>query len=239
MSKSNKESQRLRELEFPLRRFWLGTRTSHFIPSSFWDRVFPSTAQQPSGEVATPRIYHSRALAVIAGAMLLIITVNNVFGLGVVKDRGIRLPRSFNLAVDLMRLDQTWRMYAPTPNIEDGWYTMPAQLKDGSQMDIWLDQPPSLAKPKYVHLNYPDFRAKMLLQRLRLQPKSRIWQDTIRYYIRQWNSRHSEEQHVAKVLVQYVVEQSHNGPVGVRPLVYYDVATETFAPVELPKAPTN
>ena len=204
-----------------------------FVPESFWNRFFPkSVGSNLERDSDTPRrdLYRSKLASAIAVFMLLLITVHNVVGLPHVKAMGIGLPNQVELLINLMRLDQRWRLYAPTPKIEDGWYSMVAILDDGSQMDVWQNRAPTLEKPKLVSTMYPDYRVKMALVRAQRKPMSPLWEGTVRYYVRKWNENHPPEKHVAKLVVNFIVELEHDGPVSVRSLVAYDVATDQVFP---------
>lgn len=102
----------------------------------------------------------------------------------------------------VVRQDQHWAMFAPRPMVDDGWYTMPALLSDGSKVDLFRDGAPlSADKPAYVPAGYANARwAKyyMNLWQQRYAPYRRYLIDWKR---RAWNARHPDRQATAVSLI--------------------------------------
>ena len=77
---------------------------------------------------------------------------------------------------DLFRLDQRWDMFAPYPQIDDGWFVIPAKLSDGREINL-LDPKEGLPvwnEPANLAETYPDDR----------------WRS---YFLALWKEEHEED----------------------------------------------
>ena len=129
--------------------------------------------------------------SVCAAIILVFVTAYNVLGLEQVQRRGLGIPPPMRLTAKMLQLDQRWAMFAPTPNVLDGWYVMPAKLADGSVVDVWSgNEPVRYSKPKRPAAQYPDARTKKLMMDFRLKPDSNVWPWIAWYYVREWNAAH-------------------------------------------------
>lgn len=212
-----------------------------FIPTTTWDRFARKrdVDNQPTEEPAAKTSFcwpTSRLAGVLAAIILVQITAYNFFGLRQVKQLGLRLPKAVDRLTQLMRIDQQWNLYAPTPKIPDGWFIMPAELADGSTVDIWLNQPVSYEKPDLVSATYRDFRTTMIFLRSRKDPQSPVWPGVARFLVRDWNADKPEQKKVVRLQIIFVSEIEHDGETFLRPAVEYDVKLDRVIPI-VPRAP--
>lgn len=99
----------------------------------------------------------------------------------------------YDWIANLVRLDQNWGMFAPYPMIEDGWFIMPAELADGSTVDLLRGGAPlTWEKPKDVTSMYYNERQRKHL--MNLWPMGYSWQRPyyFRYRKHQWEQQHRE-----------------------------------------------
>src|SRR6185503_15723487 len=123
-----------------------------FVPSRVWDVLTRYRAHESPEALAPASSDHplrSRVLGVAVAALLLYVVVWNVTSLPAAP---FRLGESFQRIGYLLRLDQTWNMFAPSPTKDDGWYVIPGRLRDGSTVDLFRnggdvrwDRPASVA----------------------------------------------------------------------------------------------
>jgi hypothetical protein len=103
-------------------------------------------------------------------------------------------------------LEQRWRMFAPYPTREDGWYIMEGVTADGRSFDLWNDGLPSDNKPVDVSGTYRDIRWSSYLMGLRTERKRDYRPYFARYLCRRWNSSHPVGDRVRLVDIRQVIE---------------------------------
>lgn len=69
------------------------------------------------------------------------------------------LPPPLRGLAELLRLDQNWALFAPSPITDDGWMILDAELYDGTHIDLLRHgQTVSFAKPHDLSAEYPDWK---------------------------------------------------------------------------------
>ncbi len=111
-----------------------------------------------------------------------------------------RFPQRLAWIGQLLRLDQMWNMFSPTPPHEDGWYVIPGQLTDGRSVDVFQDviikdanaavAPPDFAKPARVSDSYPDYRWQKYLMNMANSSYKNYRLYFGRYLCRAWNAKY-------------------------------------------------
>lgn len=112
-----------------------------------------------------------------------------------------------------LRLDQNWRMFAPYPLMQDGWYVAKGRLKSGGEVNAWSSSSTSFEKPASVNQTYPNNRWRKCLEGLRFQFKKRDNRDRVqlefcRYICRRWNQTHGDDERLRHTSLYFVLEQS-------------------------------
>ena len=119
----------------------------------------------------------------------------------------ITIPTLGKRVVSLAGLRQSWRMFAPYPTTEDGWYLIEGVLRDGNRVDLWQGNGvPTEAKPKDVAATYRDARWRKYLTNIWLVKNSDYRQYFGRYLCRSWNEKHSGAERVSLVNISYMLE---------------------------------
>lgn len=71
-------------------------------------------------------------------------------------------------AMQALRLDQHWGLFAPYPRTSDGWYVMDATLANGEHLDLLReDLRLTWKKPRYVSRSYRSFRWRKYYRNIR------------------------------------------------------------------------
>ena len=97
----------------------------------------------------------SKPVNYLAGLFLIYILCWNMWSLA---DK-YKMPDQFYWIGPVLRIDQKWDMFAPNPYKIDGWYVIPGQLFDGSEIDLFRDSAPvTFEKPKLVSKLYKNMR---------------------------------------------------------------------------------
>jgi hypothetical protein len=114
-------------------------------------------------------------------------------------------PSSLDAPLLAAQLDQRWNMFAPRPNYISGWYVAPADLADGSHVDLMnVGKPVSWTRPDIVAATYPDFRWRKYLINIGLSRFEGYGPGLSPYLRRHWDETHSASQKVRQLKVCFV-----------------------------------
>ena len=129
-----------------------------FLPTWFWERIDrvwaalgkPTAAARPPAAPGIARRVPSRIACAtriwenaIPGVLIAYVLLQNFSGL----PGGPALPERVTWLGATLRLNQSWKMYAPAPNTIDHYYLMPGTLADGRQIDLLRDGQPLRLEP--------------------------------------------------------------------------------------------
>ena len=119
----------------------------------------------------------------------------------------------------LLRLDQTWNLYAPAPPKDDGWFVFPGEMADGSPLDVLRPDHAGLSydKPAYIALTYPNIRWYQYRQNLWSAQYANNRPYYGRYLCSEWNGAHPAAQALKGFKMIYMLETSL--PPGQTPVV--------------------
>lgn len=121
------------------------------------------------------------------------------------------LPRRWKVPAYVLGLEQTWRMFAPFPITDDGWYEMRGVLADGSVVNLWqADRPLARRKPASVAETYRNRRWRKYLIELRGRWAAFL-PEFVDWLARRWNAEHAgetTERRVKHIDLIYHVEQT-------------------------------
>lgn len=99
---------------------------------------------------------------------------------------------------NFLGLDQKWEMFAPYPITEDGWYVIPAILRDGTKLDLYTEKSPvSWEKPNLLSHTYPNDRWRSYLMNLYLE-NDEMMADYAGYLCAKWNATHPPEKRLER-----------------------------------------
>jgi hypothetical protein len=86
----------------------------------------------------------------------------------------VKFPEPVSYATEVLGVEQFWRLFAPYPMQDDGWYVIPALRVNGEEIDLFRDGAPvRWEKPYNVSAEY----------------KSSLWR---KYMMSLWSADHSE-----------------------------------------------
>jgi len=173
-----------------------------FLPAWSWERAVPwlagrRTARPPgaaaasgAGSPSSLRISRGANLAA-AAALAFVLSWNTV-----------TLRADWQAAVEddpvlqwvvfpglLLRLGQTWSMFAPAPPKETKWHVVKGVLADGREVDLLhgRDAPPSFAKPARRADYYPTGRWERLFANAPESEYVYAYPSLVRWYCARWN----------------------------------------------------
>ncbi|MDB5986728.1 MAG: hypothetical protein JWR16_1781 [Nevskia sp.] len=110
----------------------------------------------------------------------------------------------------VLRLDQLWDMFAPFPSKEDGWFVIPGELLDGTQVDVYHPERDGVSydKPEYVVHEWPNIRWHKYMERIWSAEYSSNRLYYGRYLCRSWNASHAGAKQLKTFRIVYMLELS-------------------------------
>jgi hypothetical protein len=159
-----------------------------------------------------PPVWHPTIIGIIFCAMCLgYIFLWNVRTVNFEKYRTI-LPVESNWFGQTLRIDQMWGMFAPKPATDDGWYVIPARLRDGSEIDLFTNGADvQWTKPDDVAATYHNQRWRKYLRNIweREHAGHRLYFG--QYLCRAWNAVHHDRETLDTFQIFYMKEETLPG----------------------------
>jgi hypothetical protein len=206
-----------------------------FLPGAFWDLVdrksrrfrkavaghasrwigagCDSAPVRPTGYVAQ----------IAAGVCMMYVLLWNIRTVAPELVEGI-FPSSIDWFAQITRVDQRWDMFSPAPLSEDGWFVMPAQLRDGTEIDAFRGaQPVRWEKPRHIARDYPNDRWRKYLVLLAEKGNSDLRIHFVNHLKRQWNKGHPPARQIACLDIYLMMERTIPGaaPAPPRPILLW------------------
>jgi hypothetical protein len=191
-----------------------------FIPGFFWDRLNLRSkelskmkrAKQPAA-AQRKGAPNSQAWPVLDYACSFIVVVSflDVLACNIASINGATSMQWMNkhdTVARIARLDQRWNMYAPRPRKDHGWLVVPADLVNGTQVDLFTGQPVSWEKPKDIGAYFGDDRWRRYLSNLFDDQNPQALQGYADYLVRNWNQRHGEDQRIQTVTITFMKQET-------------------------------
>ncbi len=191
------------------------------MPDFFWQNLFRLTARLPhpqppafaSGLSARAAIWRERlrpqsvsthlprAIQCLAAFYLFYVLCWNV--------RMTNFPRylplfpvTWNWIGEVVRMDQSWELFAPDPMQTQGWLVVPAVLQNGREVDLKSQlSPVTYAAPSLISATYYNERWRKYLMNMSDQSDPNQSVVYAAYLGNLWNSTHSSEERVKEVSV--------------------------------------
>ncbi len=177
-----------------------------FIPGWFWNRVL----KKPDDfSIPWKASWISNGLA---SFFLIYIFLWNVSTLQVSWPSLSPPPESIGT---LLAIDQTWDMFAPYPIKLDGWYVIPATLRDGTKVDLFTGgRPVSWEKPPSLAATYKNDRWRSFLMNIVLEDYGHYYLPYYASYLcRSWDESHSFDKQLLSFDIFYMMKMnSIEGP---------------------------
>ncbi|MGH8506616.1 MAG: DCC1-like thiol-disulfide oxidoreductase family protein [Stenotrophobium sp.] len=147
----------------------------------------------------------------VAAAALILTLIWNLSSIHALPSAAQRI---LSPAFRMLRLDQTWNVFAPYPFKDDGWFVIPAQLADHSELDL-LHPGKMLADDERAETSLSGTRRWQLYLRHLTDPASSgDRREYARYLCRQWNAEKSIDAPQRLVSFKLVYMLRHTPPPG-------------------------
>ncbi|WP_254523180.1 HTTM domain-containing protein [Natrinema caseinilyticum] len=144
-------------LAAPLHRW--ASRLEAAVPGrAVTDRVGASAS--PSRRLVSDGLDRGRSLfsATVPAVFLVLVVLSNAQAVGYTQ-----VPDPGQSVLDATETDQSWRMFAPEPLQTDGWYVVPGELENGSEVDAMYGSEVSWEPPPDGNAVYPNSRWRKYL----------------------------------------------------------------------------
>lgn len=166
-----------------------------FIPGWFWDRVLAKPEISDSSWATTPTSNGLAAFFIVYIFLWNVQTLN------------IHVP-GFSYRIGfLFGVGQLWDMFAPYPLKDDGWYVVPATLKNGEKVDLYAGGPLKWGKPALVSATYKDDRWRSYFLSLFLKKKNQVALSGYAAYLsRKWNETHPEDEQIKELEIVFMTK---------------------------------
>lgn len=189
-----------------------------FIPKECWNMLekwwrldrqsYPSMKGQ--GEVSQSlNIFKVSPVKnlIASGALILILMWN----IATLPQTGFKLPGFINGTLTFLRMNQFWDMFAPYPYKASGWYSIPGELRNGQQVDVYKKKKgeASLERPEYLSKTYKNERWRKYLINMRTRDDDEIHLLNYgRFLCRSWNRDASFEDQLMTFDIYYTEEKT-------------------------------
>ena len=195
--------------------FWAISITSWlvFLPTSFFDAVerrLPSltTGVQP-GCSGSPSV----VATAFVGVCLAMVLAWNVRSLEIHHPQlqvTRYVPNAWNVAPQLLRLDQYWAMYSPPPRT-DGFVIAEATLDDGTMVDLLTGGPVDRSAADIAG-HYPRQRWRKFLFQLATPRMALARPGLAEHLRRRWDEDHPSGPKVLRLRLIWMMQRSRRGP---------------------------
>jgi hypothetical protein len=201
-----------------------------FLPSGFWERVtslLRGRVRPPAmllgalrragaalGAAAAPAQraeQHRGGLRgwLANGVPVVLLAYVFLWNLNTVDAARFPVPSPLRPAGWLLRLDQSWTMFAPNPFTDDGWYVIPGVLRGGQRVDLFRDGGPvRWEKPERVAAEFDSYRWRKYLNNLYLVAYADYRLYYGQYLCRTWNEQHSGDAQLLEFRIVYMLERT-------------------------------
>lgn len=119
------------------------------------------------------------------------------------------LPSGWDTPAKILRIDQYWNMFSPSPSKIDGWPVIPGKLHSGREVDLARNgQVVSFEKPQHVVDLYPTVRWQKYLENLWINREAPYLKYYAIYLCNAWNRNHSESESLKSLEIIAMIENT-------------------------------
>lgn len=144
----------------------------------------------------------------VVGVLLVYVVVWNLAGV-------LNFAAPVQGVARFLQIHQHWAMFAPVPKLDDGWFVVPAALKNGEEIDVFRavvsesGENLSWEKPNPVWLTFPNVQWRKYLENLLASEDPNRYRNFAAYLYRAWNANQPPERHLVRLDVYYMLEHTH------------------------------
>ena len=145
---------------------------------------------------------------VVASLALMYVVAWNVQWLDANRDKPA-IPVRVAAIGDVLRMEQGWNMIPRHADVlnNDGWFMMPAELADGSHMDLYTGRPINWSDPNGPKWSEPDARWRRYLRNIAKPQFKHHLHRFAEYLARNFNDHHSPTEQLVAFKIIYLYEK--------------------------------
>ncbi len=131
--------------------------------------------------------------------------------------------------LDTVHAEQSWQMFAPNPIQTTRWFAAPAELENGSQVDVLHRSRVDLDRPENVDDSYSTGRWRKYLTNVQSGSNENHESYLANYLCGQWNSQHRTDVTTVSIYYMYERVDPYTGEKGINgevKLIEYDCSGE-------------
>ena len=179
------------------------------------DRVYRFIASRRPGASQAVRWFQPRPLhwklplieQFAVGLLLVYVVVWNLAGF-------MNFSAPFRQVANVLQIHQYWGMFAPYPKTDDGWFVVPATLRDGQRIDVFRavisgdGEEMTWDKPASVAARFPNVQWRKYLENLVAKEDPGRYRNFAIYLYNAWNKSQPKSKELVRLDVYYMVEHS-------------------------------
>jgi hypothetical protein len=171
-----------------------------FLPTAVWRWAVPATRDRRSSGFGdgVSRSVAAQTTCGVLGVLMLVANLGSV---------GAPLPNWLTTAAHTLPTGQRWDMFSPVPARYDGWLVFPGRLLDGSEVDVFRDEPVAWTRPPLVSATYLNTRWRKYLLNLTEDRFARLRKPFLWSLCRRWNREHRGLRHLASVRGYFMLDR--------------------------------
>lgn len=182
-----------------------------FLPSRFWDGLRHVARMDERatalGTAAPPVPQGTSGSRLLGSALIGLLAYVLIWNIAALPASPLPLSAPLRSVGYVLRLDQTWSMFAPSPLKDDGWYVIPGRLRSGEVVDLFRNgSPVRWDKPTSVADSYPNTRWRRYMMIL---PNHLEYAPSYgRYLCANWNRTHDDGNRLDELEIVFVLERT-------------------------------
>lgn len=178
----------------------LGDQIYEFI-SGHRRLPLPSTTQRAKASDLKPGLLFNATILLLLAYVLL-------WNLATIPNSRLKLTGRARSVGEVLRIDQVWNMFAPSPPRYNGWFVIPGRLKSGEVVDLFKnDERVSWERPPSVAALFQSYRWWKYLFTLWNRNDQNSWRNYSSYLCRSWNRDHHMSETLEQLRIMLVAER--------------------------------
>ena len=114
-----------------------------------------------------------------------------------------RLPERWKTVGHILRFDQIWNPFSPSPPKASEWYVIAGKLKDGKVLDLLRNGSNPSMEPTTEH--FANYRWRKYFEIVGKPTNLERLRDYARYACRDWNRRHDAREQVIELEINWLI----------------------------------
>lgn len=172
-----------------------------FLPSWFWDRVLKLETS-----TCNPLPYKANSVS----SLFAVLSLAWILSWNLQSIHVLSLPPQAYAVGSSLRLDQLWNMFAPFPLKDDGWFVIPAKLRNGKEVDLFTEgKPVCWDHPKFCSKTFKNDRWRSFMMSLLFDDRNSVSLSNYASYLcKEWNESHPYEENLVTFEIIFMTKSN-------------------------------